>query len=92
MKQICNAVAFCIFLIPASNSSLIAQDSVSAMQDDAAESHQLQSVFGDDFAKDSRVDYKTDGDVSWKEGQLELTKGSSIGREVNGGDWIKIDL
>ena len=52
----------------------------------------LEPVFTDDFSKDSRADYKIEGDVEWEQDHLTLREGASIQRLVSADSWVRLEL
>ena len=59
--------------------------------DEDAKSH-LTVAFTDDFQQDSRGHYSVEGDVVWRDGQLELAQGASISRRLTSGPRTAVHL
>ena len=76
--------------VASTNQSSTSESSASILAE--AQAPVLQSVFSDNFLKDTRADYTITGDVSWEAGKLTLAEGASIERAINGGSWAKVEL
>ena len=69
---------------------VMGQESSKSNEDIDSRPMQLNRLFRDDFAKDTRSEYRIEGDVSWETGSLAVPKKTEIKRKVKGGSIARL--
>ena len=71
---------------------LQAQSDVAPPAEESVSAPHLELVVDVDFGKDPRLDFETNGDVSWSPDMLTLPANSSITFDINGGEWASAEM